>query len=186
MAPQITDNTTVHSPAFSSQQERKYQILGSVCQKRLLRVGTRNYNKQMPWDVITCPCPWYTFLAYRPSNDILHKTVATKESNQSTIEIAYCNFIIHNIYLQQSSQCRDMFIFYDIISPFLAAILVHLYQNDYWLLEVWASTQLQEHAAGTRMDCAWQWFTTKLVPWRSGRNGLTFITTGHGRILVAA
>ena len=30
-----------------------------LCQKQVSRAGTQNYVRQILWDVITCPCPWY-------------------------------------------------------------------------------------------------------------------------------
>ena len=38
-----------------------------ICQKQVSRAGTSNYFPQYPWDVITCPCPWYLFLAQHSS-----------------------------------------------------------------------------------------------------------------------
>ena len=38
-----------------------------VCQTQVSRVGTSNYIPQNLWGVITCPCPWYLFLAQHPS-----------------------------------------------------------------------------------------------------------------------
>ena len=29
-----------------------------LCQKQVSRTGTGNYIPLIPWDVITCPCPW--------------------------------------------------------------------------------------------------------------------------------
>ena len=38
-------------------------IWGVLCQKQVSKTGTSNYITQYLWDVITCPCPWYLFLA---------------------------------------------------------------------------------------------------------------------------
>ena len=41
---------------------------GVLRQKQVSRAGTSNYIPQYLWDVITCPCPWYLFLAQHSSN----------------------------------------------------------------------------------------------------------------------
>ena len=41
---------------------------GPVCQKQVSNEGTSNYNPRCMSDVITCPCPWYLFLAHKSSN----------------------------------------------------------------------------------------------------------------------
>ena len=38
---------------------------GPVCLKQVTKAGTSNYIPQIVGDVITCPCPWYPFLAPR-------------------------------------------------------------------------------------------------------------------------
>ena len=40
-----------------------YDISGVLFQKQVSRAGTSNYIPQYLWDMITCPCPWYLFLA---------------------------------------------------------------------------------------------------------------------------
>ena len=40
---------------------------GVLCQEPVSRTGTSNYIRQILWDVITCPCPWYLLLAQHPS-----------------------------------------------------------------------------------------------------------------------
>ena len=54
----------VHSYGFS---------WGIVCQKQLSGAWTRNYIPQYLWDVITCPHPWYLFLAHESSYKLIYE-----------------------------------------------------------------------------------------------------------------
>ena len=47
-----------------------------MCQKQVSRTGTSNYIPQCPWDVITCPCPWYLLLTYKSPYMLPHSLAA--------------------------------------------------------------------------------------------------------------
>ena len=40
---------------------------GVLCQKQVSRAVTSNFIPQIPWDVITWPCPWYLLLTQHTS-----------------------------------------------------------------------------------------------------------------------
>ena len=65
-------------PALSG--SRWEDIWGVLWLKHVARAETSNYMQQCLWDVITCPCPWYLFLAQHSSFHL----IATVNSNTVT------------------------------------------------------------------------------------------------------
>ena len=56
-----------HGAVVVTPPDMQQCISGVLCQKQVLRGGTRNYIQQYLWDVTTCPCPWYLLLAQHSS-----------------------------------------------------------------------------------------------------------------------
>ena len=65
--PQITNTRNLSLCPLAYAAVAKQYIRGVLCQKQVSRTGTCNYITQYMWDVITCPCPWYLFLAQHSS-----------------------------------------------------------------------------------------------------------------------
>ena len=62
MLPKNIELTLIQGDAICNSQ-----IWGLKCHKQLSRAGTSNYISQIPWAVITWPCPWYLLLAHHSS-----------------------------------------------------------------------------------------------------------------------
>ena len=51
-----------------SRDNRSYcHIRICVLESEVSRAEASNYTLRLLWDVITCPCPWYLFLAHTSS-----------------------------------------------------------------------------------------------------------------------